>query len=167
MLQSLDAFCHRLAATPVSEAIQATEWVIPAVQTAHIVLVGALLSSVLMVNLRLLGVTAGSRPVAAVAARFLPVVWYCLPVLLATGATLIIAEPSRSLENPVFLLKMVLLMLAAVVTLGCQIPLRRDPRFWDRSSARRRLAAAVVCLSLPLWIAIVCAGRWIAYVRSH
>ncbi len=167
MLRSLDSFCSRLSETPLSQAIQTTDWIIPAVQTVHILAVAAVISSILMVDLRLAGLHARDQPVAAVARRFLPTVWYALPVLLATGATLIIAEPARALQNPVFMLKMSLLVLAAGITLACQIPLRRDGLFWDRSAARRRLAASIACLSLPLWIAIVFAGRWIAYVQSN
>ena len=120
-----------------------------------------------MVDLRLIGVRARSESVVTVAERFIPVVWYGLPILLATGAILIIAEPTRALQNPVFILKMMLVLLAAGLTLVCQIPLRRDQGFWDASFSRRRLARLVACLSLPIWVAIVFAGRWIAYVRSH
>ena len=136
-------------------------------QTAHILAVGAVVSSILLVNLRLIGAHGRKQPVAAVMARYLPIVWYGLPILLATGTTLIIAEPSRSLQNPVFILKMALVLLAAGMTLAYQIPSRRDDRFWDCSTSRRRLAQLLACLSMPLWAAIVFAGRWIAYVQSH
>jgi hypothetical protein len=89
-----------------------------------------------------------------------------LPVLLATGALLIIAEPARSLENPVFVLKMGLLLAAAGITLACQIPLRRDESFWELSAARKRAAQLIAGASIPLWVAIICAGRWIAYVQG-
>jgi hypothetical protein len=167
VLRSLNAFCEHLSATPLSQALQTTEWIIPAVQTVHILAVGAVISSILMLDLRLVGLHARRQPVAAVAARFLPFVWYSLPILLVTGATLIVAEPSRALQNPVFILKMGLLLLAAGVTLACQAPLRRDERFWEHSPARRRLAALIGYSSLPLWIGIVFAGRWIAYVQSN
>jgi hypothetical protein len=167
VLRSLDAFCERLSASALSQTIQATDWVIPTVQTVHILAVAAVMSSILMVDLRLIGVRARSESVVTVAARFIPVVWYGLPILLLTGAILIVAEPARALENPVFILKMTLVLLAAGLTLACQMPLRRDHGFWDGSSSRRRLARWVACLSLPIWVAIVFAGRWIAYVRSH
>jgi hypothetical protein len=86
--------------------------------------------------------------------------------LLLTGATLIIAEPSRALQNPIFLVKMSLLVLAAGLTLICQLPLRQDAGFWDAPS-RRALVRLIGWLSFPIWVAIVFAGRWIAYVQSH
>jgi hypothetical protein len=119
-----------------------------------------------MVDLRLLGVRATDQPVVALTRRFLPFIWWPLPVLLATGAVLIIAEPARALENPVFVLKMSLLLAAAAVTLACQLPLRRDPGFWEVSSGRRRAGQLLAGASLPLWIGIIFAGRWIAYVQG-
>lgn len=167
MFRSLDAFCDRISASAVSQAIQTTEWVIPAIQTVHILAVAAVLSSILLVNLRFAGLSGRNQSIAAVTARYVPIVWYGLPILLATGATLIIAEPSRSLQNWVFVVKMALVLLAAGVTLAYQIPLRRNQGYWDCSSSRRRLAALLACLSMPIWVAIVFAGRWIAYVQSH
>jgi hypothetical protein len=167
VLPSLDSFCDRLSASALSQSIQSTDWVIPTVQTVHILAVAAVMSSILMFNLRLIGVRARNESVASVASRFLPVVWYGLPTLLATGAILIIAEPARALQNPVFILKMTLVLLAVGLTLVSQMPLRKDQGFWDVSLSHRRLARLVACLSLPIWVAIVFAGRWIAYVRSH
>ena len=165
-LQSLDAFCTWLAATPASETIQTIGWVIPAVQTVHILAVAAVVTSALMINLKLLGVRGRDQSVSGVARRFLPFVWWPLPVLLGTGAILIIAEPARALENPVFVLKMVLLLVAAAVTLACQLPLRGDPSFWELSPGRKWTGRLIGFASIPLWAAIVCAGRWIAYVQG-
>lgn len=163
---SLDMFCTWLAATPLSQTIQSAEWVIPAVQTVHILAIATVMTSVLMIDLRLMGVGARDQTMAAVAKRFLPFVWWPLPILFATGATLIIAEPARALENPVFYLKMGLLLAAAGVTLTCQMPLARNAAFWELSSARRWAARIIASVSLPLWAAIIFAGRWIAYIQK-
>ena len=166
MLHSLDAFCTWLSGTSVSQAIQATDWVIPAVQTVHIVAVAAVMTSALMIDLRLLGLRACDQPVVAVAGRFMPFIWWPLPLLLLSGATLIVAEPSRALQNPVFILKMSLLVVAVAVTLACQLPLRKDPRYWEQSASRRAAARLIAFVSLPLWVGILFAGRWIAYVQG-
>ena len=165
-LQSLDRFCDWLSATSLSQALQTVSWIVPAVQTIHILGVAAVVTSAVMINLRLLGWHALDQPLASVARHYLPFIWWPLPVLLATGTILIIAEPARALENPIFLLKMALLLAAVTVTLSCQIPLRRDAGFWEVSAARRRAARLIAASSLPLWIGIVFAGRWIAYIRG-
>jgi hypothetical protein len=165
-LQSLDSFCNWLAATPLSQTIQTIDWIIPAVQTVHILSVAAVVTSALMINLRLLGIRRDDQSIAGVARRFLPFIWWPLPALASTGAILIVAEPARALENPVFLLKMGLLLAAAAVTLACQLPIRSNEDFWELSPGRRRAAQLIALTAIPLWIAIVCAGRWIAYVQG-
>jgi hypothetical protein len=165
-LNLLDAFCAWLAATPASQTIKTVAWIIPAVQTVHILAVATVMTSVLLINLRLLGVNARELAIASIANRFLPYLWWPLPVLLATGVTLIVAEPSRVLKSPIFQLKMGLLIAAAGVTLVCQIPLQRDAEFWDLNAGRRWAVRFIAIASLSLWIAIVFAGRWIAYVQG-
>jgi len=142
---ALDRFCAWLEQTPLSQAIQVTGWAVPALQTIHILAVAAVMASALMLSLRLAGMVWRDEPLPRVYARFRPVIWWSLPLLLATGAVMIIGEPARSLENPVFQLKMTLLVSAIVVTL---LPFRN------------RIVAVA---SLALWCAIVLAGRWIAY----
>ena len=165
-LHSLDGFCNWLGATSTSQTLQTVGWIIPAVQTVHILAVAAVVSSALILDLRLLGLRGIDQPLAAVARRFLPFIWWPLPVLLVSGALLITAEPARSLENPVFILKMGLLLAAASVTLACQLPLRRNPGFWDLSVARKRTVRLIAVASMPLWVAVIFAGRWIAYVQG-
>jgi hypothetical protein len=162
---SLQTFCNWLASTAISQKIQTVEWIIPATQCVHIVAVAAVVTSALMLDLRLFGVRWQSQTLAAVSQRFVPVIWYALPVLLASGAVLIVAEPARALQNPVFLLKMGLLLAAIFTTLACQLPLRKDARFWESSRGRRRCAQMIAAISLPFWVGIVFAGRWIAYVQ--
>lgn len=162
----MNPFCTWLAATPVSQTIQSVSWIVPAVQTVHILCVAAVMVSVLIIDLRLLGVAARGLTIDATLRRFLPGLWWPLPVLLVTGATLIVAEPERALENPVFILKMTLLLAGSLLTLGCHWVLRHRPGFWDRSAHRRGLAQLTATVSLLIWVGIVFAGRWIAYVQA-
>ena len=161
MLAALDQFCTWLEMTPVSVALQTAEWIIPTVQTIHILSIGLVMSAVLMIDLRLLGWAWTDQPLTRVAARFMPVLWRTLPVLLLTGLVMIIAEPARSLENGAFQLKM--LLLALVIALTLTLSRRIGTNQWNSSSGWLRRGFPVV--SLLLWVSIVFAGRWIAYVR--
>jgi hypothetical protein len=150
----------------VSHTIKSVAWIIPTVQTVHILAVAAVITATLVINLRFLGVGARELAMGSVTSRFLPYLWWSLPLLFATGLTLIVGEPARVLKSPVFLLKMGLLFAAASVTLVCQIPLRRDADFWNLNKRRRRAVWFLAVASLSLWIAIIFAGRWIAYVQG-
>ena len=162
--QALDNFCAWIERTPLSQAIQVTSWSVPAVQTVHILAIAAVMAAVFMLNLRLLGIVGTDRPLAEVSARIRPVIWWTLPILLLSGAILIVGEPVRALENWVFQLKMTLLVAVIIITLAYQAPLNKDSNFWDATSGRRGAIKLIAIVSLTLWVGIVCAGRWIAYV---
>ncbi len=159
---SLRSFSDWLAATPVSLFIQTTDWIIPTVQTVHILCIAVVISAALMVHLHTLGLAMRSQASVVLTRRFLPWTWGALLLLLLTGAILVVAEPGRSLPNPVFQLKMSLLVVAIVLTLIYQRPMLRDRAYWD-SPRRRKGAWMIAIASLMTWTAIVFAGRWIAY----
>ena len=163
MARMLDEFCAWLEHTSLSETIQSVSWIVPTVQTIHILAITVVAGSILMINLRLIGVFAADQPLKDVSSRFLPFVWWPLLVLLATGAIMIIGEPPRSLKNPAFQLKMTLLVSALIVTGIFQLLQRRDPAFGDARAGRRGAAATIAVVSMLLWTGIIFAGRWIAY----
>jgi len=159
----LQQFAGWLSHTPVSQFIQNVLWIIPAVQTVHILAIASVLSSVAMIDLRIFGFAGRGMTMADTAGRYAPWIWWSLLVLALTGVTLITGEPVRSLTNPAFQIKMALLATAMVVTLVFQRAIRRKAGAWD---AAPRLPAAVriaALATLVLWFAIAVFGRWIAY----
>ena len=162
----LDRFCDWLKVTPFSVALQSASWAVPLVQTVHILAIGAVIGSGLLIALRTLGWVAPDQTLAGASLRSLRVIWWSLPVLLLSGVLMISAEPARSLENPAFLLKMGLLLLSILVNLGYQTPLKQNPDFWEFSQSRRRLGQLIALVSLALWVGVIFAGRWIAYVEA-
>jgi hypothetical protein len=154
----MQAFIEWLSATPFSQALQTTSWAIPGIQVIHIVCLATLFALALSFSLRVAGRGFAVETLASLASRFVPAMWICLAVLLASGVLLIIAEPFRTITNPVFYLKMCLLIVAIVLTV------------WLASMARRPSAqpsavhVAAAVLSMLVWIGIIIAGRYIAYV---
>ena len=167
MLQTVQHFVSWLAETPLSVFIQNVAWIIPTVQTIHILCVAIVMSSMAMIDLRLLGLGARSQSLPDMVTRFMPWVWTALVILLLTGSILIIGEPARSLMNPAFILKMSMLICVIVVTLTFQSAIQRNVAFWELSAPRRNAAKLMALVSILLLIAIVFAGRWIAYMESY
>ena len=163
---ALSEFSKWLAATPLSHIIQTTKWVIPALQTIHILSVAVVFSSAVLVDLRLWRLLNRDVPLPDVARRFLPTIWPVLLVLLITGSLLIIGEPKRSLLNSAFYLKMALLAVAIVLTAWLQWSLSSSPNFWDKDRGRRMAGQLAATLSILVWCGILFAGRWIAYTQA-
>ena len=163
---ALSEFSKWLAATPLSHVIQTTKWVIPALQTIHILSVAVVFSSAVLVDLRLWRLLNRDLPLPEVARRFLPTIWPVLLVLLITGSLLIIGEPKRSLLNSAFYLKMALLAVAILITAWLQWSLSSSPNFWDKNRGRRMAGQLAATVSILVWCGILFAGRWIAYTQA-
>ncbi len=163
---ALNEFCKWLAATPLSNTIQIAGWIIPALQTVHILCVAILFSSVVLVDLRIWRLVERDVPLPEVSQRFLPAIWPVLLLLLITGSLLIVGEPRRSLVNSSFYLKMALLAVAILLTAGLQRSISSSPHFWERDRTRRMAGRLAATFSLLVWCGILFAGRWIAYTRA-
>jgi hypothetical protein len=162
----LSEFSGWLAATELSHTIQTTGWIIPTLQTIHILSVATVFSAAILVDLRIWRLIERDEPLPEVARRFLPTIWPVLLILLATGSLLIVGEPRRSLLNSTFYLKMALLALAILLTAGLQRSISSSPNFWDGDRWRRMAGRLAATVSILVWCGILFAGRWIAYTQA-
>lgn len=158
----LPEFSAWLAQTHASQVISAVTWIIPTTQIIHIVCVTIVLVPMLMLDLRMMGVMVTRQSISAVADRFIPPVWIALIILFLTGVVLTIGEPNRELLSNAFRLKMILVAIVAVITFFVQRRIKGDATFWE---SRPGLAKLVALISMTLWLAILTAGRMIAYLE--
>ncbi len=159
---NLREFCDWLSATPISTWEKTAVWFIPTVQTIHILSVTMVISSAVMVNLRLLNLIGRDTPREEYVQRFEPWIWWPVLVLLSTGTLLTVAEPGRELINDVFRIKMLMLIVALVICWFLYRPFRKAGVVAEAPPQWATSAMSVV--TMCLWVSIVFAGRWIAYV---
>ena len=166
---SLRALCRQLAASPVSKLMQDHEWLVPAIQTVHILCLAVVFPAVLFFSLRLCGLIGRGRPLGADGRTLLPWATPGLLGLAASGALLIMAEPARELPNPAFQCKMAMLLAALALTAFQLRSLHRLALVTaDSHGVRRPLVLRLSAVAtLGLWTAIVVAGRWIAYMVEN
>jgi hypothetical protein len=160
------AFIQWLQSTPLSLSVRRISWLIPMMQTLHILANGLVLSAIIMIDLRLWR-RAGAEPLADRVRRLLPWLWAALGVLTATGLVLVLGTPRRTLLDPTFQVKMLIMLVAIVATLALAAVLRRiapEPAAAGRMTGI--LAGAAGAATLMLWLGATIAGRgrWIANV---
>lgn len=162
----LTEFSLWLSGTNFSLWLQTHFWVIPAVQSIHILSIAALFGSAVMLDMRIFGMAGGSRSIAQLSRRYVPWIWWAFLILLITGALLTIAEPIRELINPIFWIKMGLLPVAVVLNLVFFSAVRRRGATWDTNAASHGAIRAAAVGLILLWVAIMFCGRWIAYAPT-
>jgi hypothetical protein len=148
-----------LQSTSLSETIQSISWLIPLIQSIHIVTIGIVFVSSLMIALRVLGRMRADEPFAEVWNRFAPWMWIGLAIMAVTGLTLVIGEPVREFTAVSFWVKMTLLAIGVSGTalLGHSLkPVAIGAQF---SVGARTGAAALVVV----WLTVIFLGRAIAY----
>src|SRR5215813_10152043 len=125
-MTALPQFADWLSRTAISVAIQSHEWVIPAIQSVHIVAIGVVLASIFMIDLRILGLAGRDQSLLETTGRFGPWLSGALCVLLATGIFMIAGEPARELLAFSFWFKMCLVAVGTVIASVFQISLKRN-----------------------------------------
>ena len=141
-------------------------WVLPTIQSIHILAIAATIGSVLMINLRIFQFAGRSRTMTETVRRYLPWVWWGLLVLLITGIGMTIGEPVRELTNPIFWIKMVMIVIAAAISLWFQGSVRRNVARWELTHSGRVVIRAGSAAVIVMWCLIMLAGRWIAYAPT-
>jgi hypothetical protein len=138
-------------------ALKISFFAYPVVNALHIMSIGALWTSVLLMDLRMLGAFAdiGQAPFVRLLRR-VALVAFC--GALVTGPLLFAVRASEYATMPVFLAKMALIVLAAVnFVLFQRLAERRE----EGAGGSLRLLAGV---SIALWTGVLLAGRFIGFV---
>ena len=144
-----------LEASSPAVFLRGSFYVYPLVNALHILAIGALVTTALLMDLRILGI-GKSLPMEATdplsAARAI----LALIVAAITGVLLFSVRPLEYVDNPAFRLKLLLLVFAvANAVLFVILQTRNDLR-----SVALRILATV---SLALWPAALIAGRFIGF----
>ncbi len=156
-----------IAATPLDnyarDFLSSLRGMAPMVQTVHILGVSAVMGSIVLIDLKILGLALRRQHLSELVRRVMPWMWSALPAIALSGLVFVFARPQRYADNRVFGLKFMMLAGAVVLAIVFQRLMRKDREFWERSGAHRWAARAIAACSLILWLGVVMAGRWIAY----
>jgi hypothetical protein len=160
----LKQFAEWLSTTFPSVFIQNhNSWVIPAIQSIHIVGIAVVMGSVLMIDLRILGWAGTDQTLRQTAGRFGPWLTDALYLMLATGILMVIGEPVRELVTFSFWFKMSLVAVGTLIAAIFQITLRKHEKDWEETLVNRGSIKVLAIVTFVIWTCIIVLGRLIAY----
>jgi len=160
---SIESAAARLQSTALSDTLQSVPWVVPTMQTIHILMIGVVFVSILMIALRVLGWVRAEEPFERVWHRFTPFLWTGLAIMAVTGMLLTIAEPVREVMALSFRIKMLLLVVGIISALLFGRSVRTAANAGAGFSTALRMASVA---TVVLWLVIIFLGRAIAYDDS-
>lgn len=151
-----------LEATTLSRAMRDSLWMYPIVEIVHILGFVILVGSVAMFDLRVLGLSKG-LPMQRLGRQLLRWSLASLVLIVPAGLMMFSAHPQDFISNRRFLLKMLLIMTAAVNAAMFHMKPYRTVEQWDTLVAAPLSAKLHASLSLLIWIAVISCGRLLAY----
>jgi hypothetical protein len=129
----------------------------PFIQSIHIIGLTVLVGTICLMDLRLLGIGLRQQSVGDLASALAPWTTAGLLIVVITGPLLFGSDLVRYLNNPAFILKMLLLAIA----LAGHFTLHRSA-VREEATLKPTTQKLAAVLSLILWSGVVLAGRAIA-----
>ena len=139
---------------PASVAIRSAPWPFPALEILHLAGLVLVFGTVLIVDLRLLGVLLRREPGWQVAGDLMRWSWPGFVLQLLTGPFLFAANARKFFDSPFFRAKLVLLVVAVSFHF---VVVRRVSASVDAGISPRR-AQIAGGVSLALWAAVIVTG---------
>jgi uncharacterized membrane protein len=133
------------------------------IEGAHVLALMLFVGTILFVDLRLLGITMKTVPVSRVTDQVLPWTIAGFALLLVTGGLLFFSNPLEYWHNAAFRVKLVFLAAAAINIFWFHWRVQASRAQWEAALVVPRAARLSGGASLVLWIAVIFAGRYMAY----
>lgn len=152
----------------LADNIRENDVLFPLIESVHVLAICLVVGSILVVDLRLLGLASVNRSVTRVTNGILPFTWSAFAVAAASGILLFISNATKYLGNGYFVAKIFLICAAGLnMAIFHGISGRDLPR-WENETVLPLPARLAGGLSILLWISVVTCGRWIGFtMRVH
>ena len=158
METTLLPFFQWCEATAIGHGIKASPWLFPVIESVHLLGLATLGGSVLLLDLRMLGLGLRRSTIGEVAREARPWLLGSIGVMMVTGTALFVSESVKCYYSPAFWVKMATIPVALLFSLT--VHQRVALAGTSQATARSRVAAIV---SLALWSSVAAAGRWIGF----
>jgi hypothetical protein len=143
----------------LADNVRENDLLFPVVESIHVLAICLVVGSILVVDLRLLGLASTRWPVSRLTRAILPLTWIAFVVAVASGGLMFISNATKYLGNGFFVAKMILIGIAGLNMVVFHFVGARDLSKWDDQSRPPFSARLAGGLSLLLWVAVVACGR--------
>lgn len=157
---AIASFLQWIADSRWMVSIRDSSFGMPALQSVHLVGLTMLLATVLVLNLRLAGLSMMDWPLPSLERQLRPWALGAITIVILSGIIMFLGNPAKYLASYPFLFKMTALALAILF----QFRVIRRLSVTGAGSRARRRDVVVAVVSLTLWFAVGWAGRAIAFV---
>ena len=150
-------FFDQLEQSFIGEAIRNSIWMFPVIEAFHLIGLAILGGSILVGDLRLLGLLLSSKPINYVISQTTLILKLGLLILVSTGIPLFLSEAIKCYYSRAFWIKMSALIIG-LVFLFCI----RNPAGLSTVEGNAKVKL-IGFISISLWAIVAGSGRWIGF----
>ena len=162
-MQQLQDFISYFENSGLADNIRENDVLFPLIESMHVVAICLVVGSILVVDLRLLGLASIHRSLSRVTSGILPLTWSAFAVAVTSGILLFISNATKYLGNGYFVAKICLICAAGLnMAIFHGISAKDLPR-WENETLLPLPARLAGGLSILLWVSVVICGRWIGF----
>jgi len=163
---SVHSILESVQGSALAEWMRDTNPAMQVVESTHVLAAVLVLGTVLIADLRLLGITDSQRAFTRIGRETLPLTWAAFAVAVVTGSLMFTTSAQTYFGNTAFQLKALALLAAGLNMVLFQVVTARGIATWDSGRPPRAARIAGV-VSLLLWAAVVLLGRWIGFTKGY
>ena len=163
---SITPFLQALQDTGIASGIRNSLYFFPMLEAIHVIALTLVFGTIMVVDLRLLGLASTHRPHSRVSADMLKLTWGAFAVAFLTGSLMFITNARVYFDNPFFRAKFALMALAGLNMLVFQFVTSRDAAAWDEDRTAPRLGRAAAVASLVIWVLVIGMGRTVGFTTT-
>ena len=146
--------CRWLQDNSFVAAINGTAWTAAALEIVHYFSMFILVGSMVIVDLRVLGLVGRRQDATQLADRLFPWIWASLGLNFLSGFLMFAGSATAYYHNDIFYDKLGVILLAIVASIIVQ----RKVRKWNQLPAMPAWAKLIAVVSIGLWIGAIIAG---------
>jgi hypothetical protein len=154
-----------LEALPLAESIRRSLYLFPTLEAIHVIALALVFGTILVVDLRILGIASTERPFSRVSGEMLKWTWAAFALAALTGSLMFITNARVYWDNTFFRVKMLLILLAGINMLVFQTTVARS-RVWDREPRAPGLGRVCGVISMTVWVLVIGMGRTIGFTTT-
>jgi hypothetical protein len=155
-----------LEASALATTIRNSLYLFPLIESLHVVGITAVVGTVLIIDLRLLGLASVNRSFTAIAADVFRWTWLAFVLAAVSGGLMFVTNATSYYGNVYFRLKMAMLVLAGANMLAFELTARRSVAAWNSWPAATPAGKRVAVASLAIWVVVIFLGRWVGFTLS-
>ena len=160
------AFLKSLEDSGVAISLRGSLYYFPFIESVHVMALGVVFGTILVVDLRALGVASTNRPFTRLSAELLRITWGAFAVSALTGSLMFVTNARVYAHNTAFQVKMVLLALAGLNMAIFHLTAGRSVASWNQAPTAPKAGRLTAAASLALWLGIILAGRVIGFTTT-